>query len=378
MDRPTILVVEDDLHLMEGIRDILEINGYEVWTATNGIDGLQVLQSRPKAPDLIVSDIMMPHMDGYDFFEAVRAEESWVRIPFIFLTAKGEREDVKRGKRMGVEDYVTKPFDADELLVAVSAKLERHRQIERQWENEVSNIKRNILMILNHEFRTPLTYLVAYSDMLHRDANDLSVADMRTFLRGINAGASRIRRLVENFILLVELETGEAEQIFAWRCEQVTDFRPMLRMIEAKYSDLAAERKVSIVLEAEADLPPVRADVQYLTAAIECLLDNAIKFSERPGSVITLRAYQDPGQVCLAVIDQGRGIPPAELEQIFQTFYQIDRDKYEDQGAGSGLAIVDGVIRLHGGSIAIDSVVGEGSTFAIYLPVDRSDADRQF
>ena len=148
MGKTTILVVEDDLHLMEGIRDILQINGYDVLTATNGVAGLDVLKAQPAPRDLIVSDIMMPRMDGYEFFNAVRSVESWVAIPFIFLTAKGEREDIKRGKRMGAEDYVVKPFDADDLLVAVSAKLNRKKQLDEVWQSEMSGIKHNILCVL--------------------------------------------------------------------------------------------------------------------------------------------------------------------------------------------------------------------------------------
>ncbi len=373
MDSPTILVVEDDLHLMEGIRDILEINGYRVLTATNGVAGLAVLHSQPMPPDLIVSDIMMPRMDGYDFFNAVRAVEGWVAIPFIFLTAKGERDDIRRGKSMGAEDYVVKPFDADDLLVAVSAKLDRKKQLDRVWQGEVSEIKRNILTILNHELRTPLTYVIAYADMLHRDADDLSVDDMRAFLRGINTGAIRLRRLVENFILLVELDTGEARQTFAWRSRSVEDYQALLGGIAEKYGDIGQENHVVLETEIEDDLPPIRGDTEYLNAALECLVDNAIKFSDKASpespSVVRLHAYRAGDFVCLAVIDQGRGIPPHELEHIFESFYQIDRDKYEDQGAGSGLAIVNGVIQLHGGTITIESNFGAGSSFTLHLPI---------
>jgi two-component system sensor kinase len=374
-NKATILVVEDDMHLMEGIRDILELNGYDVLTATNGMAGLDVLRAHPRPPDLIVSDIMMPRMDGYDFFNAVRAVENWVAIPFIFLTARGERDDIHRGKRMGAEDYVVKPFDADDLLVAVSAKLDRKKQLDAVWHGEVADIKHNILTILNHELRTPLTYVVAYADMLHRDANELRVEDMRNFLRGINAGANRLRRLVENFILLVEMETGEAENTYRWRNRRVDDYVGMLADVESKYIDIAQEHRVELKIEVAPDLPPVMADRDYLIAALECLVDNAIKFSdEKPGAVVTLRAYAQDKFLCLAVHDQGRGIPQHEMEHIFESFYQIDRSKYEDQGAGSGLAIVDGVIRLHGGSISIDSS-GRGTTFVIHLPVADNTAD---
>src|SRR5688572_890704 len=105
--RARILVVEDDVHLMDGVREILELDGYEILTANSGVTGLKLLRQEPTPPDLIVSDIMMPNMDGYQFFEAVRSEPAWVTIPFIFLTAKGEKSDIRLGKAMGADDYVT-------------------------------------------------------------------------------------------------------------------------------------------------------------------------------------------------------------------------------------------------------------------------------
>ncbi|NDJ77964.1 MAG: hybrid sensor histidine kinase/response regulator [Chloroflexi bacterium] len=370
MSKTTILVVEDDMHLMEGIRDILEINEYNVLTATNGAVALELLRSQPRPPDLIVSDIMMPRMDGYDFFRAVRSEKGWLEIPFIFLTAKGERDDVRRGKEMGAEDYVVKPFDADDLLVAVSAKLKRRDEISRVWKGEISDIKRSILTILNHEMRTPLTYVVAYADMLHRDADDLSMDDIRSFLRGINAGANRLRRMIENFILLVELQTGEAKQTFDWRRNEIANYAALFGSTAKKYADFAMEQQVEIEIDVPDDLPPVLADGEYLSAALECLVDNAIKFTDRPETKVTLRAYEEDGYVCIAVQDQGRGIEEHEIDHIFEVFYQIDREKYEDQGVGVGLAIVRGVVHdLHGGIIELESAFGEGSLFVIKLPI---------
>ncbi len=374
-DNAKILVVEDDTHLMEGIRDILELNGYEVLTATNGWVGLEVLQKQPAPPDLIVSDIMMPRMDGYDFFNEVRARENWLTIPFIFLTAKGERDDIFRGKSMGAEDYVVKPFDADELLVAVDSRLKRHRELNQRREHEVSSIKHKIMNMLNHEFRTPLTYVVAYADMLRRDADDLGADDMRLFLRGVNAGANRLRRLVENFILLVELETGEAPRTYEWRRVPFGSYADLLRTIREKYADQAEEKQTTVQIAVADDLPPIEADVEYLTAAVECLVENAIKFTDRPGREVVLHAYQDGDCLCLAVSDQGRGIPSHEIGNIFKPFYQIERERYEDQGAGSGLAIVEKIVGLHGGSVVAESVFGEGSTFTLRIPAACDHTD---
>jgi putative two-component system response regulator len=127
MNKETILVVEDNRDLRDALGEILNFNGYTVITATNGLDALEKM--RTITPDLIISDIAMPHMDGYAFFQSVRSRPEWMAIPIIFLTARGEREDIIKSKDMGAEDYLIKPLSQDELLTAVRARLERSQQI---------------------------------------------------------------------------------------------------------------------------------------------------------------------------------------------------------------------------------------------------------
>lgn len=369
----TLLVVEDDIHLLQGIRDILEIEGYQVVTASSGVEGLEVLHSMPKPPDLIISDIMMPRMDGYQFFEAVRASEEWLDIPFVFLTAKGEKHNVRLGKRLGADDYVIKPMDPEDLLVVVESKLKRTAEIKDRYDSQVSNIKHNILTILNHEFRTPLTYMVAYADMLNTDAEHLTGEELRAFLRGVNSGADRFRRLVENFIALVELETGEARNNFEWRQQPVTDVRPLCSEVIEMSRPAAEERHVELTAQVPESVPEFSADYEYLRAALAQLLDNAIKFSDKPNPRVELRVESDASSVRFAVQDWGRGIEAAEFERIWQPFYQIERAQYEDQGAGSGLAIVRGIVELHGGRVDLQSTFGQGSTFTIILPRTAPD-----
>jgi DNA-binding response OmpR family regulator len=151
----TILVVEDDPAMIEALRDILDLAGYGVVTARNGVEALAVLGQR--LPDLIISDIQMPRMDGYQFYGQVRAHPDWVRVPFIFLTAKGQKADVRRGKMLGADDYLTKPFDEADLLVAVQAKLNRRAELDAAPGRQMCVLKRTIVTTLNHEFRTPRT-----------------------------------------------------------------------------------------------------------------------------------------------------------------------------------------------------------------------------
>ncbi len=128
MSKETLLIVEDNLIMREGLRDILALEGYVVFTAENGRHALQVMQET--TPNLIVSDIAMPEMDGYTFFKAVRDHSDWITIPFVFLTARSDREDILAGKDMGAEDYLIKPLTRDELLTAVRARLDRSQQLE--------------------------------------------------------------------------------------------------------------------------------------------------------------------------------------------------------------------------------------------------------
>lgn len=367
MSKATILVVEDDVHLLDGIRDILQLDHYTVVTANNGEVGLQALRGMLSPPHLIVSDIMMPRMDGIQFLKEVRKNPTWISIPFIFLTAKGEKSDVLEGKRLGVDDYVIKPFDADELLVAVKSKLERFEIINDAKEGEISGIKRNILTIINHEFRTPLTYVVAYSELLKSDADKLSVDDMQMFLKGIDSGAERLRRLVENFITLVELESGEADANYRQRSHRVSNLAEMLESMSNLEGRLADPKGHTCKVSIEGQLPPIVADPDYLMKAINHLLDNAVKFSDT-GTEVHLNAFEKGGQVHIAVQDFGRGIPEDELENIWKSFYQINRAEFEDQGAGSGLAIVRMILKLHGGEVDVVSEHGKGSTFTLIIP----------
>lgn len=127
MNQETLLIVEDNDMLRDGLREILEVEGFAVRAASNGLHALSLLESF--SPDLIVSDIVMPEMDGYRFFEAVRSHAQWTAIPFIFLTAKGEPEEVLAGKQLGVEDYLIKPFSHAELLTTIRSRLDRTRQL---------------------------------------------------------------------------------------------------------------------------------------------------------------------------------------------------------------------------------------------------------
>jgi signal transduction histidine kinase len=369
MTKAPILVVEDDINLLEGIRTVLELEGYRVLTAENGEHALGVLRNATQLPELVVSDIMMPHMDGIQLLEEIRKMPGWLAIPFIFLTARSEKGDIQRGKQLGVDDYLIKPFDADDLLIAVESRLNRHRALNAAHQGEMEELKRRILTILNHEFRTPLTFVVAYADMLNnQQTTNLSNDELLTFLKGVNIGAVRLRRLIENFIHLVEMETGDAQETFKVRRAPVSRNNLESVLKNAHSAVFQTGVKHTCKIEIAKNIPVFVADAEYLRMAMIQLLDNAVKFSPEDKPIV-MGAKAEKDELHLWVRDSGRGIPASEQAQIWDLFYQINRAFHEDQGTGSGLAIVKGIAELHGGRVKCESEPDAGSTFSMIFPI---------
>lgn len=371
MDKPLIMVVEDDFALLEGIRELLELTNYQVIPASNGVEALKLLNRH--RPDLIVSDIMMPEMDGYEFHSKVRERVELLTVPFIFLTARGEKVDIRRGKSLGADDYITKPFDDEDLLVAIEAKLTRWQSLREVQDEEIADLKHKILLTLSHEFRTPLTYIINYAEILEMGDEDLTSEDFSDFMKGIRRGAVRLNSLVEDFLALVEIQTGEAQQAYYYRRNRIEDSAAWLR-IQAKQAEPQAEgAKLELMLDVPDELPSFVVDEVYLSDAIRRLMDNAIKFSGEKSEKVMFSAQEVDGEIVLQFEDHGVGIPEEDIDNLFNIFHQIDRAKSEQQGTGSGLAIVDGIVKIHGGRIEVESQLGVGSTFKVFIPIDPPD-----
>lgn len=370
----TILLVEDDASILDGMADLLQIFdiGYEanVLKATNGEEGLVVMEQ--ETPDLIISDIMMPKLNGFEFLARVRENPDWVHIPFIFLTAKGKKQDIMEGRRSGAELYITKPFVSTELLELVKSQLERTFQLRRARQQKLGTLKRNILQLLNHEFRTPLTYVTAYYDMLADSIVNVEEPDnLQDYLRGIQVGCVRLTELVEDLIKIMEIRTNKAAQNFKEQARPIHDVGSLFRSRGEALAMRVDQSKISIDFDIESDLPSVYGDPGGISDAIDRLLDNALKFTrvkDQEPQQIRLSAYADNDQVHLCVEDTGIGFPAHVQKQLFDLFYQHNRERLEQQGSGAGLAIAKGLIDLHNGHIEVESEVDHGSKFTIVLP----------
>lgn len=364
---PRLLVVEDDANLLLGLREALCNAGYQVWTAKHGLEGLEVFDQ--VEPDLVISDVMMPRMDGFAFCQAVRERPGGITTPFIFLTAKGQREARRHGIALGAEDYVVKPFDLEDLLHLVSARLQRRAEVLAIQQAEVTDLKNRIATMLTHEFRTPLTYITTYTSMLSEEAAELKDEQFRHMLTGIQHGSERLSRLVFDFLMLIDLETGIAANNYKLDHCLLPHPGDWIAQVVDRYRSQAQATGLALHLDLADDLPPIVASPTYLCEALGRLLDNAIKFSKSFGEQVMVEAKSQEAELRISIKDEGIGIPTDHLDKIFTPFHQVNREKQEQSGIGVGLAIAKGLIDLHGGRIEVESQIGSGTTFAVFLPV---------
>jgi signal transduction histidine kinase len=347
----TILAVDDDTRILESVSDILGEAGYRVVTAGNGRQALDCLEQH--RPQLILSDIHMPEMDGFALHHAVQRDDRFRYLPFIFLSGLDTREDVRRGQSMGADDYLTKPFRPDDLVTAVEARLKRIAELRRGSAHQLDlfrdNILSNLTSNLTHEFRTPITVMQSFTSLI-LDGYAGNEADLHEFLDVIRVSGDRLARLVENFLSLVMLNSGQAAEEFrAGRCE--VEISSMVRLALEQLTQRPETAEVELVSRIEPGAMWALTHQEMMLRALGELLDNALKFRAPLDGRIEVSLRREAGRLVVEVSDNGSGLPEEEWERVFGEMYQFDRERQEQQGAGLGLTIARGYARLGGGDV---------------------------
>ncbi len=359
-ERPKrILVIEDAHSLRRDIVEMLGFEGYEVFDAENGKRGVE--RAREALPDLIICDIMMPVMNGFEVLDALRSDQATATIPFIFLTARADRLDWRIGMQSGADDYLTKPFTAKELIATVNARLERHATIVRTSEQKIETLRGNIITAMPHELRTPLNVIMGFSNLLMMDAGIVDTKHIENMCGHINSAANRLYRLVENYITYGYTELLLSDERRRALLRNGLMFHPRASM-QVYVQDRARQygREADLVLDiSDAERLTIHED--YFKKVIEELIDNACKFSPL-GMPITVRAgLEDDHLYHLRITDRGRGMTPEQIAQV-GAYMQFERRVHEQQGSGLGLVISQRLIQLHGGTLSITSSKDEGTT----------------
>jgi signal transduction histidine kinase len=356
----TVLAIDDSPDIRLIISETLNLFGFKTLIAEDGATGIKMAQEH--LPDLIICDIKMPKLDGYDTLKAMREHESTAMIPFMFLSGATDRVTVRKGMEQGADDYLTKPFSPKELTAAVNARLEKQAEMQRLSDRKLNELRGNLSLALPHELRTPLNGIMGLAHLMMEDYADMPPAEVLESARFIHESAMRLHRLIENFLVYsqIELMGLEAKTI------AVSD---SIKPVAVQELVPALARKVSARHKREGDLllkvenASVLVPSENLAKIVEEIVDNAFKFSE-PGKPVLVATEADGGRFLLTVADKGRGMKPEQISNI-GPHIQFDRQTFEQQGAGLGLFIAKRITELLGGGFTIESIPSEGTTVKI-------------
>ena len=368
-----VLLVEDNLALLDGIALDLEMRGYQISKATNGVEALELMGKLDTLPDIIISDIAMPDMDGYQFLEKIHEKPEWDAIPFLFLTAFGSPNAVRMGKELGVDDYLVKPFQPDDLIVAMENKLRRVKLFRQDAERRIDSTRQELLNMIAHELRTPLTSIYGGAEMLAESMETISDETSRVMLELVRGGARRVNRLVNQMLNVLQIDSGQMAQLYEMRalpCDLQALVHQAQRVLENNW--VGKKPDVTVDLDLPAETLWVMGVQDSLVTIIAEALRNGMIFAPAQ-SFVTLRLWREGDKAVLMVQDNGMGIAPADQPRIWERFQQIDRTEHEQQGVGLGLALVNEIARIHKGRAWVESDTGKGTRLYISLPLAPAD-----
>jgi signal transduction histidine kinase len=321
--------------------------------------------ARQYLPDLILCDVNMQQMNGYKTLAALREDPATAAIPFILMTGYADPAGMRQGMELGADDYLPKPFTADQLCGAVEARLKKAKQMRQEAERKLADLRDSISLALPHELRTPLNGILAYGEILSTDAESLQASEVAEMGQVITESGRRLMRLIENFLIYAQLELLGSDSAKAAALQKKETSFPV-RVIEEKARAAAqnARRPGDLILELQ-DRPVPMAE-EYLSKIVDELVQNAFKFSP-PNSPVRITLTTTDNGLSLSVSDKGRGLSAEQVTKV-GAYMQFDRKMQEQQGLGLGLTICRRLAELHGGTLAMQSQPSGGTTVVVRFP----------
>jgi signal transduction histidine kinase len=357
-----ILVIEDDDDIRENILEILNDSGFEAIAAPNGRIGIELAQQYK--PNLIICDVTMPDVGGYDVIAKLRQEPEFALTPFIFLTGMYDQTSLRHGMTLGADDYLSKPISSKVLLDAINTRLKKQALINHQARSKLDALRNSISLSLPHELITPLSGILGLAQILIEEYATISPNEILEIARDIEASGQRLNRLIQNFITYSELQINQKPLFEDEQSQPSTDASSVItRVAIAKAKQ--ANRETDLQLDLD-DLTVAIPEAK-LQKVLEEVIDNAFKYSVA-GTPAIVSSHKVDRNAVIWIGDRGRGMTAAQIDDV-GGYMQFERTLYEQQGSGLGLTIAKRITEIYGGSFAIDSEVNVQTTVKISLPI---------
>lgn len=348
-----ILIVDDAVDMVELLKKRLRFEGYDTAEAYDGEKGLK--QVAEYNPDLIILDVMMPKLDGYEVCRRLKSDENTKYIPILMLTAKGEVEDKVKGLDIGANDYLAKPFDYKELSARVRSLVAIKAAREKLVEEEKSKALDQMMEAVAHEIRNPLTSIGGFARRVYEKLpeGDPNKKYMEIIIKDVARLENMIRGLVELKITAISYR----------ELTNINDvIMEALNLFEQDLEDKGIEVKIELV-----DNPPlISVDKEQIKMALANLIKNSIEAMQEKLKILKITSHISDGRMEIQVSDTGKGIPKDKIKNIFDPFFTS-----KVYGPGLGLTFTLKIIQEHRGAISVESEPGKGTTLTITLPLKR-------
>ncbi len=358
-----ILVIDDESQLSALTVEMLRDEGYEADSAADGASGLSMAYQSP--PDLVLCDLQMDGLDGYQVLAALRRDPRTAVVPVIFLTGVGGDVAVRHGMNLGADDYLTKPVSVEGLLNTVRARLDRSQEVRQEAARRMTELRSELARsLLPHELLTPLTVVMGLASLL-KDEGAIEPGQVKEVAEGILQGAQELESMITKFLVYAEIQT-------ALPGEGLEPGRAAAVMAEVTRERAArAGRDADVEMDVASFSSPMPID--HLQALVRELVENALKFS-KPGSAVTIRGRQDKAECVLSVQDRGRGMTSEQIAGLERAPFL--RRNQQQPGLGLGLTIVRKIADMYGGHTSFDTAAERGTTVHIRFADPRAEEPR--
>ena len=299
-------------------------------------------------------------------FEKIRADAAFQNTPFVFLSGHTDLEHIMMGKELGSDDYLMKPFEPEMLISTIKGKLKRSQQLNDSISQQMDNLKNQLFRLISHEMRTPLTSILGAAEILSGGKETLSPEDFKGFLEMLKIGTLRLNRMVEDFLLVVKIDSGEVTKEIDFHEAPIAPLSIVNRFSSVR-EEIKKNKDLTLLVDVADESPLLFIQPQHFENIVARLFDNACKFSPS-GATITIASRNEKERYIISVIDNGNGIPSDKQDGLFRKFYQVNRESQEQQGAGLGLYIAKKLAELNKCKLWCESEEGKGAAFYLSIP----------